>query len=86
MGGAVSVFIVTGRLQDMFYHEPKRCYRAAGFEMQGEKDRREIPIADGETAEFFAGRFIKSEATGKQDQMVYWSWSSNGKWVATDDT
>ena len=84
-GRAVSLFIVTGRLQDMFYHEPKRCYRAAGFEMQGEKERREIPIADGETAEFFSGRFVKSEATGRQDQAVYWSWSSNGKWVATEE-
>ncbi len=84
-GTAVSVFIVTGRLQDMFYHEPKRCYRAAGFEMQGDKDRREIPIGDGETADFFSGRFVKIEAAGKQDQVVYWSWNSNGKWVATDD-
>ena len=27
-GETVSVFIVTGRLQDMFYHEPKRCYQS----------------------------------------------------------
>ena len=81
-GKAVSVFIVTGRLQDMFYHEPKRCYKAAGFEAQDEKQRHEILIGDGETADFFSSRFVKSEATGKQDQVVYWSWSSNGKWLA----
>jgi len=84
-GRSVSVFIVTGRLQDMFYHEPKRCYRAAGFEAQDEKQRHEIPIGDGETADFFSSRFVKSEATGKQDQMVYWTWSSNGKWLAPTD-
>ncbi|HTU25175.1 MAG TPA: exosortase-associated EpsI family protein [Pirellulales bacterium] len=81
-GQAVSVFIVTGRLQDMFYHEPKRCYKAAGFEAQEGKQRHEIAIGDGETADFFSSRFTKTDAMGKQDQVVYWSWDASGKWLA----
>ena len=84
-GQTVSLFIVTGRLQDMFYHEPKRCYKAAGFEMQGDRRRFDKSIGDGQEAAFFAGRFIKSEVTSHTDKMVYWSFSADGKWLAPEE-
>jgi uncharacterized protein DUF3485 len=84
-GETVSLFIVTGRLGDLFYHNPDRCYRASGFEPQEDKQRFEIPVGDGETADFFAARFVKTDETSKKDQMIYWSWCASGKWVATDE-
>jgi uncharacterized protein DUF3485 len=84
-GRTVSLFLVTGRLQDMFYHNPERCYSASGFEPQDDAKRYEAPLADGETADFFYSRFVKTEATGKQDQVIYWSWNGSGKWLAPKD-
>ncbi len=81
-GQTVSVFLVTGRVQDMFYHEPKRCYQASGFEMQAEPERFEFAIGDGETANFFASRFLKTDETSRQEQVVYWSWDGSGEWLA----
>ncbi len=85
-GRAVSMFIVTGRLQDMFYHEPKRCYRAAGFGMHGRARndaKSRLPMAKRPNS--LPAGSLRSEATGRHDQMVYWSWDSYGKWVATDE-
>jgi hypothetical protein len=82
-GQTVSVFLVTGRVQEMFYHEPKRCYQASGFEMQEEPQRLEFTVgADGETANFFASRFLKTDETSREEQMVYWSWDGSGEWLA----
>ncbi len=82
-GQHISLFVVTGRLGDLFYHNPTRCYGAAGFEQKEKRaEIREIPVGDGETADFFAAQFVKSEATTLEDQMVYWSWCGSGKWLA----
>jgi hypothetical protein len=82
-GQTVSVFLVTGRVQDMFYHEPKRCYRASGFEMQEEPQRLEFTVgSDGETANFFASRFLRTDETSREEQVVYWSWDGSGEWLA----
>jgi Protein of unknown function (DUF3485) len=82
-GQTVSMFLVTGRVQDMFYHEPKRCYKASGFEMQEDPQRFEFAVGgEGETANFFASRFVKTDETGRQEQMVYWSWNGSGEWLA----
>jgi hypothetical protein len=80
-GQEVRVSIICGRLQDVFYHTPDRCYPAAGFEMQGDPQPEVFEI-DNTTAEFLTTTFLKSEPTGTHAERGYWSWSADGKWIA----
>jgi hypothetical protein len=80
-GDQVSIFIVCGRLQDVFYHTPDRCYPAAGFDMADEIVRERIETPAG-IAEFYTTNFTKSEPTHTQNLRLYWSWSANGPWSA----
>jgi hypothetical protein len=80
----VNIFIVCGRLQDVFYHTPDRCYPAAGFEMGGEKERQSFEVPGG-TADFFTTTFMKSDPGGTQNVRVYWTWNASGVWEAPDN-
>jgi hypothetical protein len=87
-GETVSVFLYCGRPQHMLFHEPSKCYGAAGFErVESESQRHEIALGNGDVANFFSARFVKSDPnSGKQDEQVYWSWCGDGKWEAPDET
>ena len=78
-GDTVSVSMICGRLQDITYHTPDRCYPAAGFEMQGDPQSDAIECG-GKTAEFLTTSFQKSEPTGTHIERGYWSWSGDGTW------
>jgi EpsI family protein len=78
-GDVVRVSIICGRLQDITYHTPDRCYPAAGFEMQGDPISDSIECGD-RTAEFLTTTFQKSEPTGTHTERGYWSWSGDGTW------
>src|SRR5262245_62149715 len=47
-GEEVRISIICGRLQDISYHTPDRCYPAAGFDMQGEPQREVIDLPNGD--------------------------------------
>lgn len=79
-GEEVRVWIMCARFRDVFYHTPDRCYPAAGFEMQGEPEREVFDVLDG--VQFFTTTFLKSEPTGTHAERGYWSWSSDGTWLA----
>lgn len=80
----ISVFLVCGRLNDLFYHTPERCYPASGFETMTEKSTEDIAWED-QTASFFSSVFRKADPGGTQNVKVYWSWCASGPWIATDD-
>ena len=81
----VNIFIVCGRLQDVFYHTPDRCYPAAGYEMGGDKERQQFEATNGKVAEFFTSTFMKSDPTGTKNERVFWSWNARGQWAAPDN-
>jgi EpsI family protein len=78
-GESVRVSMICGRLQDITYHTPDRCYPAAGFEMQSEPQAEVLEVGD-KTAEFLTTSFLKSEPTGSHVERGYWSWSGDGSW------
>ena len=78
-GDVVRVSIICGRLQDITYHTPDRCYPAAGFEMQGDPASDVIECGD-KSAEFLTTTFTKSEPLLTQTERGYWSWSGDGTW------
>ena len=80
---SVRVHVVCGRLQDVFYHTPDRCYPASGFEAQGDPVRQTFDL-HGTKAEFFTSVFQRSEASGSVNLRIYWSWCADGPWVAPD--
>ena len=79
----MSVFLVTGRVQDMFYHEPRRCYRRPGSKCRPSRNNSRFAIGDGETANFFSSRFLKTDETSREEQVVYWSWDGGGGMAGT---
>ncbi|MGD9719584.1 MAG: exosortase C-terminal domain/associated protein EpsI [Pirellulales bacterium] len=85
-GEEVRISIICGRLQDISYHTPDRCYPAAGFDMQGDPQREVIDLPNGDEAQFFAVNFTKSEPTGSHSERGYWSWTGDGHWTAPDNT
>ena len=70
-GDEVRVSSICGRLQDITYHTPDRCYPAAGFEMQGDPQTDVIECGD-KTAEFLTTTFQKSEPTGTHTERGGW--------------
>lgn len=78
---AVNISLVCGRVQDMFYHSPDRCYPAAGFEQGAQPINKEFETPVG-PAEFKTATFIKSDPSGTQNRRIYWSWCATGKWEA----
>jgi len=79
----VKVDLVCGRLQDVFYHTPDRCYPAAGFSAGGSPVRQVFDLPSGE-AQFFTSTFQKHESAGSQNLRIYWGWCADGPWVAPD--
>ena len=79
----VQVFIVCGRLYDIFAHTPYRCYPAAGFESNGEIVKKSVDIGKG-VADFKSAMYLKSEPGGNQNLRVYWSFSADGPWIAPE--
>lgn len=82
-GEQVSIFIVCGRLGDVFYHTPDRCYPSQGFEMMKEKSRERLETGDT-TSEFYTTEFQKSDVNGAHAQRIYWTWSAHGAWEAPE--
>ncbi len=77
----VSIFIVCGRLDDVFFHTPDRCYPAAGFETNGDVTQQSIETGSG-VADFKTAMFLKADPGGNQNLRVYWTFNANGEWVA----
>ena len=84
-GEQVRVSIICGRLQDVTYHTPDRCYPAAGFEMLGPPQREVVELPTGDKAQFFATNFTKSEPTGTHSERRILKFAGNGNWQAPDD-
>jgi EpsI family protein len=85
-GDQVRVSLICGRLQDITYHTPERCYPAAGFEMQGPPQHEVIELPTGQEAHFLATNFTKSERTGSHAERGYWSITGDGNWQAPENT
>ena len=79
----VQVFIVCGRLDDVFAHTPDRCYPAAGFETNGDIVKKSVEIGK-DVADFKSAMYLKSEPGGNQNLRVYWSFCADGPWIAPE--
>lgn len=78
-GETVVVNLVCGKVNDMFYHTPDRCYPAAGFEASS--DIKQIEVDAGATkAEFRHTSFKKQSDNGVVAHQVYWSFSDGDQW------
>jgi len=82
-GQTINMHIVCGRMQDVFYHTPDRCYPAAGFSQDGALTKDTIYIGPNKTpAEFKTTKYIKSSHGSKTSTalQIMWSWSADGPW------
>jgi EpsI family protein len=85
-GEEVYISIICGRLQDITYHTPERCYPAAGFDIQNAPQREVIELPGGGDAQFMAANFTKSEPSGTHTERGYWTFTGDGNWTAPDNT
>jgi len=70
----VGVWFIVGHARDTFRHTPDICYGGAGYAMQGDQTRYELPLEDGKKASFFTATFTKPTAMGEVKQRVFWTW------------
>jgi hypothetical protein len=82
-GNTVNVFLVCGRLSDMYYHTPERCYPAAGYVMGGSTADISVPAGKAD-ARFKSASFQKSDQ--KDYGRIYWSWSVGKSWETSDQS
>jgi len=78
---AVNVFLVSGTARHVTQHTPDWCYRAAGYEMEGQASSYLLDC--GETMddpEFSMATFKKEDTLGTERQWILWSFSDNGEW------
>ena len=76
----VNMFLVCGTSRHITLHTPDLCYRAAGFDSEGEPTSASIDAGLPQPAEFVTGRFYKEEGGALQRLEVMWSFSSDGQW------
>jgi hypothetical protein len=80
----VDVHIVCGRMLDVFAHTPDRCYPSSGFEVVKSQVKTSVVLGPDSTADLFTAAFLKSDRRISSTERVYWTFSSDGKWVAPD--
>jgi len=79
-----SVFLVSGHFRDVAVHTPDQCYVAAGYEMMSNPIKYRIDTPAGEV-EAYTTVFKKEDThVGMHYLRVFWTWSTDGKWVAPD--
>lgn len=84
-GETVTVAIVGGRPGPISIHTPDACYGANGFEV-ATRTRYALPHEPGEpAAEFWAANFQKNRASERTQLRIFWAWSCDGTWQATDN-
>jgi len=80
-GVVVSIYLATGRSQNVCVHTPNKCYAAAGF-----KEEETVPYAlaygNKQEATFNVSRFRKDDADGVLFLRIFWGWNGDGQWVA----
>jgi len=83
-GAAVSVFVACGKPGPIVAHRPDVCYGGAGHEQTAESARQKIDLDGMPAAEFFHADFRKSNVVIAERLRIFWSWSGDGTWVASD--
>jgi hypothetical protein len=79
----VSVFMICGRLKDMYSHTPEKCYPDAGFDTLTPTSHEQIDCG-GNVSEFAAVTFMKADATGNQALRIYYAYGDHGQWAAPE--
>ncbi|MGE0534560.1 MAG: exosortase-associated EpsI family protein [Pirellulales bacterium] len=80
-GAVVSVYLATGRSQNICVHTPDKCYKAAGFK-QEETAPYTLGYGDKREATFNVGKFRKDDAEGILFLRIFWGWNGHDEWVA----
>jgi Protein of unknown function (DUF3485) len=80
----VTVYIACGNPVDMAIHNPERCYKAAGATEDDTRTKYAMALSNNRNiATFWTNRFKSGTVDeGQRSLRIFWSFSSDGKWVA----
>lgn len=82
-GAEVTVLLMCGRPGPIAVHTPDICFKGAGYELTAPAVK--YMVKDGtQDAEMFMGNFRDPDSQATGHICVLWSWSTAGKWEATD--
>jgi Protein of unknown function (DUF3485) len=82
-GEGVTALLVCGRPGPISAHTPEVCYPGAGFEETAPKVR--LPVGVGSNPdEFWAADFGHEEAASQTNLRIFYSWSTDGTWMASE--
>jgi hypothetical protein len=82
-GEAVTLLMVCGRPGPIAVHTPDVCFGGAGYDLL-DQSKKTIKIGGSRTIECWVGQFRKS-GTLPSFVEIYWTWSSDGRWLAPDE-
>ncbi|MBX9788395.1 MAG: EpsI family protein [Pirellulales bacterium] len=80
-GVVVSIYLATGRSQNICVHTPDKCYKAAGFK-QEETAPHTLVYGDKKEATFNVGKFRRDNEDGILFLRIFWGWNGGDKWIA----
>lgn len=79
-GETLRILITAGMTGPMLvYHQPTDCYPGIGYELVAPAIRHKV-VSPTDSAEFWVGRFTKSDGPAPSHLRVYWSFSATGDW------
>jgi hypothetical protein len=79
----VAIYLVVGSGRNITMHSPDWCYAAQGYEQVGNVVQYQIPIDNGQSAEFATAFFRHPESregVGARGVRILWSYSDDGSW------
>ncbi len=83
-GEKVDVFVVIGPTGPISSHTPEICFSSQNYSSRDTHQRVSIPTAEEHDDEFWALSF-KTKSIHEDLLRVYYSWTTSGRWTATDN-
>ena len=82
-GKSVLVWLICGNVRDMINHTPNICNPNQGYDQQGEATQYSFG-AEEDASYFRAATFLKDDYHMRQNDRVFWAWSSSPQWKGSD--
>jgi hypothetical protein len=83
-GSSVNLLLAAGHSRNVWqWHTPDQCYPAQGFELAAPVTKTAV-AAPGVEAEFFCADFTKARGSAPIHRRIFWAFSGDGRWLASD--
>jgi hypothetical protein len=82
-GQKVLVSLTLGRGGRVSIHNPEYCYLGSGYKLVDSIKPFSV-AGDRDAAKLWTAHFQKKRATSVESVRIYWTWTSDGRWLAPE--